>query len=311
MNLAEIGELVQGRVYGDKQFVVRTVRTPEDATEEDICFLFNKKSRTQAGAVITTERYPKKNCIVVDDVKQAMYRLLKKLSQRKRRWGISSRAVIGNNASLPRLCLIEPFAVVKQGVRIGSGTYIGAHSFIDKDVIIGRDCEIHPNCVIYKNTKIGNFVVINAGTVIGKQGFGFIRQKGYKRIPHIGGTVIDDFVEIGSNVTIDCGTVGDTVIGAGTKVDNLVHIGHNVKIGKDCIIMGQSGIAGSSKIGDNVILCGQTGIGDHLEIGDGVVVYAKSGVFKSLPESGRYSGIPAREHYRVLRAIARLYQEKR
>ncbi len=309
MRLEEIARLVKGKLYGDKDFSVKQVKPIEDAEEDDLCFIFADDIKTRAQAVITRNRHPEKHCIVVDDVREAMYLLLRELSKKKKLRGISSRAVIPRGVLLPKSCLIEPFVVIKKYVNIGSGTYIGAHSFIDEGVVIGENCEIHPHTVVYKNTKIGDFVIINAGTVIGKQGFGFIYQKGYKRIPHIGGTVINDFVEIGSNVTIDCGTIGNTVIGAGTKIDNLVHIGHNVKIGRDCIIMGQTGIAGSSEIGNNVILCGQTGIKEHIRVGDDVIIYAKSGVFKSLPKPGKYSGIPAREHYRVLQAIARLYKK--
>jgi UDP-3-O-[3-hydroxymyristoyl] glucosamine N-acyltransferase len=151
--------------------------------------------------------------------------------------------------------------------------------------------------------------MINSSAVIGKEGFGYVRRKRYEKIPHIGGVIIESFVEIGSGVTIDRGTIGDTVIGEGTKLDNQVHVAHNVKIGKNCIIMGQTGIAGSSRIGDNVILCGQVGISDHLQIENDVIVYAKSGVFKSLNQGKKYSGNPAREHDAVLRAMARLYRK--
>jgi UDP-3-O-[3-hydroxymyristoyl] glucosamine N-acyltransferase len=175
-------------------------------------------------------------------------------------------------------------------------------------VVIGAHCEVYPNTTIYKKTKIGDFVVINSNSVIGKEGFGYIKQKRYQRLRHIGGVIVKNFVEIGSNVAIDRATIGNTMIGQGTKIDNLVHIAHNVTVGENCIIMGQTGIAGSTKIGNNVILCGQVGVSDHLKIGDNVTVFAKSAVFKSLPKNKKYSGIPAREHDAVLRAIARLYR---
>jgi len=308
VKLSDIAAIVGGSRYG-RDLEIRNILPPEDAQRNDLAFLFNPSKKTRAGAVIARHKIAGKSGVVVNNPQEAMYILLKKISTTKRRKRISHDAVIEEEISIPRSCVIEPFAVIKRGARIGTGTYIGAHAYIDEDVSIGKDCEIHANTTIYKNSRIGDFVSISSNTVVGKEGFGYLRRKSrYERLRHIGGVVIRDFVDIGSNVTIDRGTIGDTVLGEGTKIDNQVHIAHNVKIGKHCIIMGQVGIAGSTKIGNNVILCGQVGIGDHLKIGDNVIVYAKSGVFKSLPHNREYSGTPAREHRAVLRAIARLYK---
>jgi UDP-3-O-[3-hydroxymyristoyl] glucosamine N-acyltransferase len=308
VKLFEVARYVNGLVYGEKKFTIENIQPPDDAEKNDLTFLFDASTKTNAGAVIANKEIKGKNGIIVEDPKEAMFILLEKLSNKRRKKQISSKAIIEDNVTVPKSCIIEPFVIIKRDAEIGGATYIGANCFIDEGVSIGKHCELYPHTVIYKNTKIGNFVSIHSNTVIGKEGFGFIKQDGYKKLKHIGGVVIDDFVDIGGNVTIDRGTIGHTIIGRGTKIDNLVHIAHNVKIGKDCIIMGQVGIAGSTKIGDNVVLCGQVGVKDHITIGNNVTVYAKSGVFAPLTSNDVYSGIPARQHRAVLKALARLYK---
>lgn len=309
MHLEEVAGLVKGSLYGSKKFFVKRIRPPDEAKAGDLTFLFDCSKKTKAGAVIATKRIPRRNGIVVKDVKKAMYLLLKHVSRHTEKQGISPQALVSKKAKIASSCSVEPFAIIQKDCRIGAGTSVGAHCFIDENVAIGRHCQIHPHVVIHRGTRIGNYVVIESHTVIGKEGFGFVRQKGYKRIKHIGTTRIDDFVEIGGNVVIDRGTIGDTVIGEGTKIDNLVQIAHNVIIGKNCLLMGQVGIAGSVNIGDNVVLCGQVGVSDHVAIGENVIVYAKSAVLRSVPPNKIFSGNPAREHSTVLRALARLYKK--
>ncbi len=309
MKLSDIVGIVNGSLYG-KDLEIRNILPPEDARKGDLTFLFDVSEKTRAGAVIACRRIDKKSGVVVKNPREAMYLLLKKITVKSRRKRLAQEAIIDKTVSVPRSCVIEPFAIVKKAVRIGSGTYIGAHAYIDEGVSIGKYCDIHAHTAIYEKTRIGDFVTVHPNTVVGKEGFGYLKiKKKYERLRHIGGVIIEDYVEIGSNVTIDRGTIGNTVIGEGTKIDNQVHIAHNVRLGKHCIIMGQVGIAGSTKIGNNVILCGQVGISDHLKIGDGVIVYAKSGVFKPLSKNKEYSGIPAREHHVVLKAMARLYND--
>lgn len=308
MKLADVAVIVGGTVYGDSAFHVKNVLPPADARSTDLTFLFDLSVNTNAGAVVSHRKIEGKNGIVVRDPKDAMFRLLREFAKVEKRSEISQRAIIEEGARLASSCTVEPFTVIKRNAQIGHGTSIGAQCYIDEGVVIGASCRILPCTVIHKHTQLGNFVIVDSNTVIGKEGFGYVKKERYERIRHIGGVIIGDFVEIGSGVSIDRGTIGNTVIGEGTKIDNQVHIAHNVRIGKNCIIMGQAGIAGSSKIGDNVVLCGQVGISDHLEIQDNVVVLAKSGVFKPLKQGAKYSGIPAREHSAVLRALARLYQ---
>jgi len=307
VKLKDIASVVEGVVYGDREFEIKNVLPPEEAQESDLTFLFDTRTSTKAGAIIGSEKIEGKSGIVVRGVKLAMFLLLKHLGRHEKPKGISEQSTVNKDVHLAKSCTVEPYAIIGRNTIVGNNSYIGAHCYIDEQVVIGDNCEIHPNVVVYAHTKIGNFVSVGANSVIGKEGFGYFKSEKYERIRHIGGVIIENFVELGGNVTVDRGTLGNTIVGEGTKIDNLVHIAHNVKIGKNCLIMGQSGIAGSSRLGNNVVLCGQVGIGDHLEIEDDVVVYAKSGVFKSLKRSRQYSGTPAREHSAVLRAIARLY----
>lgn len=290
-------------------FVIRNIQPPDDAGIKDLTFLFNAHQTTKAGAVIAAFKVKGKNGIIVKDAKRSLYSLLQHLDKQRSRWGISPKAEIASDVRCPRRCRIDPFVVIEQGTGIGQGTVISAQSYVGEGVVIGRNVMIHPHVIIFPGTMIRDHVTIHSNTVIGKPGFGYIKGKRFRRIPHIGGVIINAFVEIGGNVAIDRATIGSTIIGEGTKIDNLVHIGHNVKIGKNCIIMGQVGIAGSARIGDRVTLCGQVGVSDHVRIGNNAVVYAKSAVFKSIPARRVYSGIPAREHRAVLRALGRLYRE--
>ena len=310
MKLADVNEIIRGKLYGRKSVKIKNILPPDQARSGDLTFLFDPKQRTRASVVIAVQRIKGKNGIAVSSPKRAMYVLLRHLAKTKFKSGISLRSLIGQHVILPRRCRIEPFTIIRDNVKIGNNTYLGAHCYIGHNVMVGSFCTLQPNTVILNGSKIGDYVEIQANTVIGSQGFGFIKNKGYKRIKHIGGVVIEDHVEIGANVTIDRGTIGNTIIGKGTKIDNLVQIAHNVRIGQNCLLMGQVGIAGSAKIGNNVTLCGQVGVSDHVEIGDNVIVYAKSAVLKSVPANKEYSGIPAREHRAALRALARLYKKQ-
>lgn len=308
VKLSDAGRLVQGKVYGKRSFIIQGIAPPDEACSADLTFLFEPEAKTNAGAVVARVQIQNKNGIVVRDPRDALFRLLEHLGKKKSTNTIAQSAVIDPDVRLPSRCEIQPYAVIRSGVSIGAGTRIGGHAFIGEGVVVGKHCDISPHVVIHQNTRIGNHVSIGSGAILGKEGFGYIKKRRYQRLRHIGGLVIDAFVDIGAHVTIDRGTIGRTVIGEGTKIDNLVHIAHNVRIGRHCIIMGQCGIAGSARIGDRVVLCGQVGVADHVSIGHDVIVYAKSAVFKSIPPKQTYSGIPAREHSAVLRALARLYR---
>ncbi|MGL4867764.1 MAG: UDP-3-O-(3-hydroxymyristoyl)glucosamine N-acyltransferase, partial [Cetobacterium sp.] len=201
--------------------------------------------------------------------------------------------------------------MVEDSSLIGEGSSIGINAYIGHDVIIGKNVIIYPNVticqgteigdntIVYPNvtirefTKIGNNCVIQPGAVIGSDGFGFVKINGNNtKIDQIGSVIIEDFVEIGANTTIDRGTIGDTIIKKYTKIDNLVQIAHNDIIGENCLIISQVGIAGSTEIGANTTLGGQVGVAGHIKIGSNVMVGAKSGIIGNVDDNQILAGHP-------------------
>lgn len=193
----------------------------------------------------------------------------------------------------PSMKMISDTSTVGEGTVMMPGVYVGNH------VQIGENCVLHPNVIIMDHCIIGNNVTIQAGTVIGSDAFYYNKKTNrnihYKKMTSCGRVLIEDWVEIGANCTIDRGVSGDTLIGAGTKMDNLIHIGHDTIVGKNCLFAGQVGIAGATTIEDNVILWGQVGVSKTLTIGKDAVVYAQSGVKDSIAGGKVYFGSPVED----------------
>lgn len=202
-------------------------------------------------------------------------------------------AVIDNTALLAPDCFIGHGAVIGAGVKIGARARIDARAVIEAGVIIGDDSVIGAGTYI-THSLIGNKVVIYPGAVIGRPGFGFAMDKaGFVSVPQLGRVIIEDGVEIGANTTIDRGAGPDTIIGQGTRIDNLVQIGHNVQIGRQCVIVAQTGISGSTHVGDFVMIGGQTGIAGHLTIAPGTRIAAQSGIMRDTTPGAEIMGTPA------------------
>ncbi len=193
---------------------------------------------------------------------------------------------------------------------VGEGTVIRNGAFIDDHVRIGRNCVIHPNVVIYGGSIIGDNVIIHANSTIGADAFYYKkRSNGYDKLLSCGRVIIEDYVEIGANCTIDKGVSGDTILGEGTKLDNHVHVGHGAETGKNCLFAAQVGIGGKTIIEDDVTLWGQVGVQKDIRIGRGAVVLAQSGVSKSIKGSRVYFGSPAgdaKKHYKELSSLRML-----
>ena len=220
--------------------------------------------------------------------------------------GVSPQAHVDPSAHVEAGAIIEAGAVIGPGVSVGTGTVIAPHAVIGRACQIGRDCYVGPGASV-QYALIGNRVIIHGGARIGQDGFGFVAgAKGPERVPQIGRVVIQDDVEVGSNSTVDRGAMSDTVIGQGTKIDNLVQIAHNVRIGRNCIIAGLSGISGSVVVGDNVTMGGGVGLADHLTIGPGARLAARSGFMSNVPAGEVWAGYPAQPMAEAMREIAML-----
>jgi UDP-3-O-[3-hydroxymyristoyl] glucosamine N-acyltransferase len=199
--------------------------------------------------------------------------------------------------------------VVSENVRIGARSVLMGGNHVGRGTVIGDDVRLFPNVVLYHGTQIGHRVMIHAGTVVGSDGYGYVLDEGrHRKVLQVGHVVIHDDVEIGANATIDRGALGPTVIGQGTKIDNLVHVAHNVVIGRHCLVMGQSGFAGSTCLGDYCVIASQSGIAGHLKLGNQSVVGAKSGVMRDVPDGETVLGIPAFPHRQTKRQWIGLQQ---
>ncbi|HEY5041081.1 MAG TPA: UDP-3-O-(3-hydroxymyristoyl)glucosamine N-acyltransferase, partial [Verrucomicrobiae bacterium] len=224
--------------------------------------------------------------------------------------GIHPSAAIAASAQIDPTAHVGPHCTVGERVKLGANCVLQSGDFIGDDSVLGDDTNLFPNVTIYARSQIGRRVRIHSGTVIGSDGFGYVFDTSFHRkVPQIGNVIIGDDVEFGSNVSVDRGALGSTVIGKGTKIDNLVHIAHNVEIGEHSILCGQVGIAGSAKLGSYVVLAGQVGIAGHLKIGNRVTIGSKAGVMHNIPDGETWIGMPAqpdRQAKRVVIAIQRL-----
>ncbi len=312
--LGEIAEIVDGEVLGDADVVISGFSGIEEAQKGDLTFVANPKyfpmiKKTQAAAVIVPRdlRVDQPPTIRVENPSLAFARVVSSQTDdpRSRIEGIHPTALIGQDVNLGADVRIGPYSVISDGVRIGARTTICSHCYVGPKTMIGPDCLIYPQVTIRENISIGQHVIVHSGTVIGSDGFGFVRVADkHMKIPQIGTVVIEDNVEIGANVTIDRARFDKTVIGAGTKIDNLVQIAHNVRIGKNCIIVAQVGISGSTILEDDVILAGQAGLSGHITIGQGAVVAAQAGVSNSIPPHTTVWGFPAKPHMHAKRVNA-------
>jgi UDP-3-O-[3-hydroxymyristoyl] glucosamine N-acyltransferase len=304
LTLRKLASIIGGKVIGAPEQVIRGVSDINEGVPNTVTFLFNPKhqkliNQTSASAIIVSDAgiLNAKNGIVVDNPRLAMVKVLKLFeSQNNKEKGVHTTAIIHKSAKIGKNVNIGAFSVIGHNTKIADGTTIHDNVSISNNVIIGTDVEIYPQVAVYSRTNIGNNVIIEMGSVIGSSGYGYETENDiHHKIPQIGSVVIEEDVEIGANCTIDRGTIGNTIIGKGTKLDNLVHIAHNVKIGKGCLLMALVGIAGGTKIGDYCVFAGQSGVTNSIDIGARAIFVAKTGVTKSLPGNKIYAGMPARE----------------
>jgi UDP-3-O-[3-hydroxymyristoyl] glucosamine N-acyltransferase len=221
-------------------------------------------------------------------------------------------AVSIDESLLPEPCIGEGSdvtgAYISRGAKVGSGCKIYPTSYIGVNCTIGENCIIYPGVVVLSNSIVGNNCILQAGVVIGGDGYGYAHTDlgEHIKVHHFGNVVLEDSVEIGANSTIDRAVFGSTIIKKGTKIDNLVMVAHNCKVGENCIIVSQAGLAGSSKLGRNVIMGGQSATGGHVEVGDFATIAGRGGVSKNLEGGKTYAGFPIMEHKDWLRHNAKI-----
>lgn len=221
--------------------------------------------------------------------------------------GIAPSAVIAPDATVHPNATIAPFVVVESGAVIEAEVVISPFVYVGPRAWIGEGSRVHPNVTIQADVRVGRRCLIHPGAVLGGDGFGFLFDgKSHRKVPQVGTVVIEDDVEIGANVCIDRATLGETLVGRGTKIDNLVQIAHNVTIGERSILVAQAGVAGSSRIGQDVVLGPQSGVVDHVTVGEGSQVGGQSGVIRDTAPGSKLWGSPARPFDEELRVIAAL-----
>jgi UDP-3-O-[3-hydroxymyristoyl] glucosamine N-acyltransferase len=314
LTVSKLAERLGANLFGDGSAIVSRVWPIDAAASADVTFAAEQKfvarlNNCRAGAVIVGKRVDEIKIpqLIVADVNTALIETLKIFAPPLKTPdpGIHPAAKIAPDAKIGKNTSIGPMVVIEIGAQIGDNTVIAAGCKIGQNSKVGNNCRIDCNVVIYHNCSIGSNCIIQANTTIGSTGFGYRFIDGSHRlIPHNGGVVIEDFVEIGANCCVDRAKFGNTIIGAGTKIDNLVQVAHNCIIGKCCLMVGQSGIGGSTKLGDGVVLAGQAGIIDNIEIGTSVMIGAKSCVFENVPNGKKVVGTPAVESSLGLKIMA-------
>jgi UDP-3-O-[3-hydroxymyristoyl] glucosamine N-acyltransferase len=312
--LGELAEYIGGQICGDPNIVIKSASTLGRALEGDISFLVNRKYQkqlrtTKASAVIVGKEITESSVplLIAEDPYYAFMQVMVLLHghRKHKKVGISSRASISDDAKIGIDCNIHDFVVVADEAKIGDGCVIYPSVFIGQGVQIGNDSIIYSNVTIYDGCKIGNRVIINSNSTIGEDGFGYASYKGvHHKIPQIGGVIIEDDVEIGACCGIERGTLGDTIIGQGSKLGDLVTIGHGTKIGSHCLLVAQVGIAGSTTLGHHCVVGGQVGIVGHINIGNNVTIAAQAGVVNNIPDGQVVLGAPAIEANQGKRAYS-------
>lgn len=306
ITVGELAILVKGTAFGELTKKIVAPNKIEDANENEISFLSNPKyskylNNCNAGVLLVDDEQAighfSGSYIRVKNVYTSFAIILSYFeSKLNQPIGEEQPNYKGTDVVLGENLYIGAFTYIGKNSKIGNNVKIYPQTYIGDNVEIGEGTILFAGVKIYANCNIGKNCIIHSGAIIGADGFGFAPQKDntFKKIPQLGKVIIEDNVEIGANSTIDCGTMGATVIRNGVKIDNQVQVGHNVEIGEHTVIAAQSGISGSTKIGHNCVIGGQVGFVGHIEIAPFTQINAKSGVSKSVLESGqKLNGSPA------------------
>ncbi len=311
MKLSDIATLI-GAAFDGADVEITSLNTLKDASNSELSFVANAKyikdvASSNAAAIICSEDVAQQvpsGCValVVDEPYWQMAVVSQKFAPAIED-DESCEVVVGEGS------VVSPKAHLAPGAKVGKNSHIMAGAYIGSGAVVGDNSIIYPNVVVYRDCKIGNDCIIHAGTVVGADGFGFASNRlgEHKKIYHIGNAVIEDDVEIGSNVSIDRAVFGSTIIKKGARLDNLIQVAHNCEIGEGSVFAAQSGMAGSSIIGRNNVFGAQSGIAGHLSVAPFNTFAARCGVTKTIKESGKtFAGFPFMEHKLWLKIQAKL-----
>lgn len=323
MKLGALAELLGAQLSGPTDIEITGAAGIREAGEGAVTFIAESRSlkdleQSRAAAVLVPQDAPATSATVlrVKNPRLAFARVLELFYVKPETpSGISDKASIGRDVSIGRDCSIHAFVSVGDRAKIGNRVVIHPGAHIGADSVIDDDSVIHANVSIERGVSIGKRVIVHAGTVIGSDGFGFVTDAGrHHKIPQVGGVIIEDDVEIGANCAIDRAMMGNTIVKKGTKMDNLIQVAHNVRIGENCLIVAQTGIAGSTSLGNYVVMAGQVGVGDHLTIGDRVIAGGKTVITKDV-EAGQviagFYSMPMRDWLKVQAVLPRLPELKK
>lgn len=303
MSAAEVAEQLAGFVSGNPETRLTGFQPLHVAGESDLSFLYMSKYReaalhSKAGAIIVNRGVDLggRTLIVVGDASEAYRRAINLFyPEPPTRAEVSPRAVVDETARLGDGVYIGPGAIVCAGVTVADGASVMAGAVVGEGCSIGRDSIIYYGAVLYPGVVIGERVRVHANAVLGVDGFGFRRSPDgrLQRIRQVGRLVVEDDVEVGACACVDRGTLAETRIGRGSKLDKLVLIAHNAELGPDCMIIGQSAVAGSTRIGSGSMMCGQTAAREHLSVGERTTVLARGFVVKDTAPGSVLAGSPA------------------
>lgn len=315
-SVQELAVFLHGTVEDDNpQLVITGVNGLLEAGPQDISFAVPPHVEhchlSKAGVMVLSHDDPKldgRPVIRVENPRVAFAALLELFrAPEEIERVISPMAYIAPTAKIGNNVAVQPFAVIEDGAEIGDGSIIYPHVYVGKRVKIGTDCIVYPSVTIREDCVLGNRVILQAGSVIGGDGFGYVTQNGkHSKVLQTGNVVLQDDVEIGNNTCIDRATVDSTIVGKGTKIDNLVHLGHNDILGENCLVVAHVGISGSVTVGNNVTFAGQVGTVGHITIGDNCVFGGKTGITNNIPANSFMAGFPAMPHKEWLRQEANL-----
>jgi len=305
----QIAGLLEGEIEGNPDATVSDMAKIEEGKPGTITFLANPKYEefiytTEATIALVNKTFvPEQDLpstltlVKVEDAYQCLTKLLAVYDQAtQNKQGVEQPSFISESSSLGENCYVGAFAYIGANVKMGDNVKIYPHVYIGDNVTIGDNSTIFSGVKVYVNCNLGQSCTIHSGAIIGSDGFGFAPNaaNNYQKVPQIGNVILEDYVEVGANTTIDRATMGSTIIRKGVKLDNLIQIAHNVDIGENTVIAAQTGIAGSTKLGKNMMIGGQVGIIGHLKLADGVKIAAQSGIGQDISKEDEIvQGSPA------------------